>query len=47
MTSYQSQVMRKNFTGNSYDTNTELGRRCFFLGLYSKEVVIRHILWPE
>lgn len=47
MTSYQSQVARKNFTGNSYGTNTESDMRCSSLGLYSKKVVIRLIPWPE
>lgn len=38
---------KKNFTGNSYDTNTELSMKCFFMRLYAKEVVIRLMLWPE
>lgn len=45
MTSYQSQIVRTLLETTM--TLTELGMRCFYLVLYSKEAVIILILWLE
>lgn len=38
MASYQNLVVTKNFTANSYGTNTELGMKCLYLVLFLRKL---------